>query len=355
MAGASADPSDPCAAARLESSKSFCRAVADAAGIPMAEGATFDRSDEAIRFARRLGAPVVVKADGLAGGKGVTVCVSADEAEAAIRAAVDEGAFGEAGQRVVVERRLRGREASLMAICDGTMAVALPAARDHKRVGDGDRGPNTGGMGASSPLPDLPDDEAARLVQLFHRPALAEMARRGSPFRGLLYAGLMLTANGPRLLEFNVRFGDPEAEAVLPRLDGALAPLLLAAAQGSLGSADAPAIRVVPEATVAVVLAAEGYPASPRTGDRIDGLHEARATGALVFHGGTAERDGWFVTNGGRVLTIVGRGAHTGAARDQAYEAAGRIHFAGMHYRCDIGGPPDPAESTLRQLAGAVS
>ena len=333
------------AAAALESSKSFCRSIAEAAGIPMAEGASFDRSEEAAAFAHSLGRPLVVKADGLAAGKGVTLCDTPAEAEAAIRAALDDGAFGEAGRRVVVERQLAGREASLMAVCDGRTAVALPPARDHKRIADGDRGPNTGGMGAYSPLADLPDGTAADLVAAFHIPVLAEMARRGTPFRGLLYAGLMLTEEGPRLLEFNVRFGDPEAQAVLPRVDGPLAALLLAAARGDLGSVTGGAvgggspIAGGSGATVAVVLAAAGYPSAPRTGHPIDGLAEARAAGALVFHAATAIRHGWPVTAGGRVLTVVGRGRDVAAAREQAYTAAQLVRFAGMHYRSDIGAP----------------
>jgi phosphoribosylamine--glycine ligase len=340
------------AAARLESSKAFCRSIAEVAGIPMAEGASFDRSEEAIAFARRLGAPVVVKADGLAAGKGVSLCQTTDEADAAIRGALDDGAFGEAGRRVVVERQLVGREASLMAICEGTLAVALPAARDHKRVGDGDTGPNTGGMGAYSPLPDLDDAHGDGLLDVFHRPALAELARRGTPFRGLLYAGLMLTDDGPYLLEFNVRFGDPEAQAVLPRVGGRLGALLLAAARGTLDSMDAGPVDDGPladaaaarEATVAVVLAAAGYPATPRTGDPIDGLNAARAAGALVFHGATARRHGWPVTSGGRVVTVVGRGSDLAEARERAYTAVELVRFAGMHHRHDIAAAaPAPA------------
>ena len=327
------------AAARLESSKAFCRSIAEAAGIPMAEGASFERSDEAIAFARALGAPVVVKADGLAAGKGVSLCQTPDEAAAAIRGALDEGAFGEAGRRVIVERQLVGREASLMAVCDGARAAALPLARDHKRVGDGDTGPNTGGMGAYSPLADLDDADADGLLDAFHRPALAELARRGTPFRGLLYAGLMLTAEGPYLLEFNARFGDPEAQAVLPRVGGRLGAVLLAAARGSLDSLDGAEATLAPEATVAVVLAAAGYPATPRTGDPIDGLTAARAAGALVFHGATAMRHGWPVTSGGRVVTVVGRGPDLAEARERAYTAVELVRFAGMHYRQDIGAP----------------
>jgi phosphoribosylamine--glycine ligase len=330
------------AAARLESSKAFCRSIAESAGIPMAEGASFERSDEATDFARGLGGPVVVKADGLAAGKGVSLCQTTHEAAAAIRGALDQGVFGEAGRRVIVERQLAGREASLMAICDGTRTVALPLARDHKRLGDGDAGPNTGGMGAYSPLADLDDAGAEELLDVFHRPALAELARRGTPFRGLLYAGLMLTADGPYLLEFNVRFGDPEAQAVLPRVGGRLGAVLLTAARGNLDSLDDASMPAFTrEATVAVVLAAAGYPAAPRTGDPIDGLAAARAAGALVFHGGTATRHGWPVTAGGRVVTVVGRGADIAEGRERAYTAVQLVRFAGMHYRPDIGAPVD--------------
>jgi phosphoribosylamine--glycine ligase len=247
-----------------------------------------------------------------------------------------------------------------MAICDGTRAVALPLARDHKRLGDGDTGPNTGGMGAYSPLSDLDEADADGLLDVFHRPALAELARRGTTFRGLLYAGLMLTAHGPYLLEFNVRFGDPEAQAVLPRVGGRLGAILLAGARGSLDSLDhasMPAFTpeatdvseatLTRDATVAVVLAAAGYPAAPRTGDPIDGLGAARAAGALVFHGATATRHGWPVTAGGRVVTVVGRGRDVPEARERAYTAAQLVRFAGMHYRHDIGAPAPLAAPAL--------
>lgn len=345
------------AAAALETSKSFCRSVAAAAGIPMAEGATFDRVADALEYARTLGAPLVVKADGLAAGKGVTLCPTLEAAEAAVRAAVEEGAFGAAGRRVVVERQLSGREASLMAVCDGSIALALPPARDHKRIGDGDIGPNTGGMGAYSPLPDLGDEEAARLAETFHRPALREMVRRGAPFRGLLYAGLILTADGPRLLEFNVRFGDPEAQATLPRLMVPLAPLLLAAASGRLAEAfgdRAVAAALLPVrgvATVAIVLAAAGYPGAPVTGDTITGIGEAQASGALVFHGATRASGNGFVTAGGRVLTVVGTGEDLVAARARAYAAVGRIRFSGQHYRRDIAAAT-PAPAAALAAAG---
>lgn len=342
------------AAAALEVSKGFCRSVAAAAGIPMAEGAGFDRAAEAIDFARRLGEPLVVKADGLAAGKGVTLCPTLERAERAIRAALEDGAFGPAGARIVVERQLSGPEASVMAICDGTAVLALPPARDHKRIGDGGTGPNTGGMGAYSPLPDLADEVAARLVEVFHRPALAEMERRGTPFRGILYAGLILADGGPRLLEFNVRFGDPEAQVVLPRLAVPLAPLLLAAAEGRLVEAieeaipQGAAVPVRDDASVGVVLAAAGYPGAPATGDRIDGLDEARRWGGLVFHGGTRASGDGFETAGGRVITVVGMGEDLAAARAAAYEAAGRIGFAGRHFRRDIAGPVPALTGALR-------
>jgi phosphoribosylamine--glycine ligase len=334
------------AAARLETSKAFCREVADVAGIPVADGASFEEVGPALTFVRRLGAPVVVKADGLAAGKGVTVCATTEEADWAIRAALERGIHGEAGRRIVIERALIGAELSLIAICDERAAVALPAARDYKRLGDGDRGPNTGGMGAVSPVPDVAPETLHELLETFHRPALREMARRGTPFRGALYAGLMLTADGPRLLEINVRFGDPEAQAILPGLREPLGPLLLAAATGSLSASagSAPAVRDAPgDVSVAVVLAADGYPATPAVGAPIEGIEQARERGALVFHGATRELGedgsgrGRFVTAGGRVLSVVGRGASVGEARAAAYDAAAAIRFRGCHYRRDIG------------------
>jgi len=331
------------AAARIESSKAFCHEIADAAGVPMARAGTFSEPDGARRFAAALAAGghgVVVKADGLAAGKGVTVCDSLAEAERAI-----DGLLGaDAPATVVIEERLTGREASLIALCDGREAVALPPARDHKRLLDDDVGPNTGGMGAYSPLPDLLDHEAELLLDAFHRPILAELARRGTPFRGALYAGLMLTSDGPVLLECNARFGDPETQAILPRLAVALGPLLLAAARGDLRSALATSqitgssLPTLPGSAVAIVLAAAGYPGRPRTGDPIGGLDEAAATGALIFHAGTA-RDGAGTvrTAGGRVLSVVGRGADLAAARAAATVAAEQIHAPGLQRRHDIG------------------
>jgi phosphoribosylamine--glycine ligase len=330
------------AAARIESSKAFCHDVAVAAGVPMARSSAFEQGQRgpAVAFVRRLAAEghqSVVKADGLAAGKGVTVCDHMDEAVQAIDARIGRGP-------IVIEERLEGREASLIAICDGKEALALPFARDHKRLGDLDAGPNTGGMGAYSPLEDLPDESADDLVERIHRPILTELARRGSAFRGALYAGLMLTDEGPVLLECNARFGDPETQVLLPRLAAPLGPLLLAAAKGRLKSAikalgiEGLRVPTIPGATLGIVLAAAGYPDEPRAGDAIEGLHAARSSGALVFHAGTArDADGGYRTSGGRVLTVVGRGADLAAAREQAEGAAQMISFDGLQRRHDIG------------------
>ena len=347
------------AAARIEGSKTFCREIAEAAGVPMAQGRTFDTVPPALDFARELGGSVVIKADGLAAGKGVTVCGSIGEAEAALREDIEDRAFGGAGARVVVERALEGREASLIAITDGLTTLALPPARDHKRLLDDDRGPNTGGMGAYSPLEDLTDEAAIGLVERFHRPVLEELRRRGTPFVGALYAGLMFTDEGPRLLEFNARFGDPETQAIVPRLGVPLAPLLLAAATGHLaGVAEtlglAGFVRSCAEASVCVVIAAGGYPGSPELGRPIDGIDEARAAGATVFTAGVeaipgATADG-LRTAGGRVLAVVGRGGTVDDAARIAYHGADRITFDGAQLRRDIGRVAQPAAAPA--LAG---
>jgi phosphoribosylamine--glycine ligase len=335
------------AAARIESSKAFCHEIAGAAGVRMAAAQAFSEAAAARAFAARLaedGRGVVIKADGLAAGKGVTVCDSLGEAVGAIDALAGDVPPNAATPWVVVEERLHGPEASLIALCDGRDAIALPPARDHKRLLDGDRGPNTGGMGAYSPLPDLADDGSDALLDAFHRPILAELARRGTPFRGALYAGLILTEDGPVLLECNARFGDPETQAILPRLAVALGPILLAAARGDLRSVlgtslmSGGRIPTFPGAAVALVLAAAGYPDAPRRGDAIDGLSEATATGALIFHAGTSQdADGTVRTSGGRVLTVVGRGPDLAAARRGAADAADRIHAIGLQRRHDIG------------------
>jgi phosphoribosylamine--glycine ligase len=349
-------------AARIETSKAFCHRVAAAAGVRMARARAFvdGELDAALDFASELaasGTGLVVKADGLAGGKGVVVCDDLAAAEPQIAghlaAALGDADDARGGPRVVIEERLFGREVSVIALTDGRVALALPAARDHKRLCDGDSGPNTGGMGAYSPLPDLPDAEAARLLETIHRPLLAELARLGTPFRGFLYAGLILTDEGPALLECNARLGDPEAQVILPRLAGPLGPALLAAARGDLEPIAAtlepavPALSTLPGAAVGIVLAARGYPNTPKRGEPIDGLDEAAGRGGLVFHAGTLGRPGGgYGTNGGRVLTVVGRGPDLAAAREVAESAADAISWPGLQRRHDIAADvPEPAGS----------
>jgi phosphoribosylamine---glycine ligase len=328
------------AAARLETSKAFCHEVAEAAGVPMARARAFAGGEDeaALAWLRELdeqGCGAVLKADGLAAGKGVIVTESLGQATELVPGFLR----GRPRDRpaLVVEERLEGREVSVIAICDGRRALGLPAARDYKRLGDGDRGPNTGGMGACSPLPDLDASGVEAILETVHGPILAEMIRRDLAFTGFLYAGLMLTASGPRLLECNVRLGDPEAQVILPRLTAEIAPLLLAAATGAL-PAEAP--RLLPasvQAAVGIVLAASGYPGSPRRGDPITGLDRAAAAGGLVFHAGTIRRPGGaFATAGGRVLTVVGRGDTLEEARDAAERASDGIAWDGLQRRHDI-------------------
>ncbi len=341
-------------AARIETSKAFCHDVAEAAGVRMARARAFDRLAPALDFAAELvarGAGVVIKADGLAAGKGVTICASLAEAQAALEAIFEAAAEPAPGVNatqpaVVVEERLFGLEASVIALCDGREALALPAARDHKRLADDDHGPNTGGMGAYSPLPDLSDAAVGAIVTGVHRPILAELARRGSPFRGALYAGLILTDDGPVLLECNARFGDPETQAILPRLAVPLGPLLRAAAHRELAAAGTwgSLLPVLPGAAVGIVLASAGYPERPRRGDLIRGIDPAAGAaeaaghaGSLVFQSGTQVGvDGLLRTNGGRVLTVVGRGRDLQAARAMAERLAAGIDFDGVQRRHDI-------------------
>jgi phosphoribosylamine--glycine ligase len=360
-------------AARIEWSKAFCREVAAAAGVRMARGEAFWALEPALAFARQLAtAPgsrgVAVKADGLMAGKGVTVCDGFAGAETALRAlftgapaAAAAGAARLAGRPpvVVVEERLFGAEASLIALCDDHGALALPPARDHKRLLDDDRGPNTGGMGAYSPVPDLPESLCATLVDMIHVPILAELTRRGAPFRGALYAGLMLTPEGPVLIECNARFGDPEVQALLPRLAVPLGPLLLGAALGDLAGAAAGlglVGRMLPttgDAAVAIVLAAANYPETPRRGDPIGGLAEAVRAGATVFHAGTVRGpDGQYRTNGGRVLSVVGLGSTLAAARANAEKAAETVTWEGMQRRHDIAARL-PAAADLKAAAAS--
>jgi len=320
--------------ARLEGSKAWMKELVTAAGVPTARYGTFDDADAAIAFLRTLPGPWVVKTDGLAAGKGVLVAHDLAEAEADVRDKLSGAAFGEAGRTVVIEEGMAGPEVSVFAVCDGTDAVVLPAAQDFKRVGDGDAGPNTGGMGAYSPLPWLPDGFEEDIRQRFILPTLAELRRRGIEYRGVLYAGLMVTAEGPRLVEYNIRFGDPDSQPVLLRLTSDLAQLLAEAAAGELRTQP----TVSDDAVVLVVAAAEGYPSAPRTGDPIAGIDAAAAVpGAAVFPAGVAAGpDGELVTAGGRVLNVLGTGADLAAARAVAYEALGHISWPGLHHRTDI-------------------
>ena len=304
------------AAAEIEGSKSFAKDVMSAAGVPTAAPLPIARP------------PCVVKADGLAAGKGVHVCRSQEELDEALLAVESLGAG------VVVEELLEGPELSLLAICDGRMALALPSAQDYKRAFDGDVGPNTGGMGSYAPVPGVGETEIDELLETIHRPILAELQRRDAMFVGLLYAGLMLTGQGPRVLEFNCRFGDPETQSVLPLVEGDLLEALAAAAVGELAGIDLE--TTVPAAAVTVVLAAAGYPAGGDRGSRITGVDEAERAGALVFHAGTALHGDRLVTNGGRILGVTSVGDTVAAARDAAYAAADLITFDGVRRRDDI-------------------
>jgi phosphoribosylamine--glycine ligase len=320
--------------ARLEGSKAWMKELLAAAGVPTAGYGAFDDVDAAVAFLRTLPGPWVVKTDGLAAGKGVLVTDAFDEAVADVRAKLAGTAFGDAGRRVVVEEWLDGPELSLLCVCDGRRAVPLAPAQDFKRVGDGDAGPNTGGMGAYSPVPAAGPEVVADVLERAVEPTLAALRRRGIDYRGVLYAGLMLTADGPKVVEYNVRFGDPEAQVVLPRYTGDLAALLAEAAAGELVSAPAFDDR----AAVTVVLTAEGYPRTPRTGDVIEGLDKADALADVtVFRAGVA-RDpaGRLVTAGGRVLNVTALGDDLAAARATAYEAVTAISWPGMHFRTDI-------------------
>lgn len=320
-------------AAQLEGSKAFAKEVMALAGVPTAMAHVCTSIDEVTHALDQFGAPYVVKDDGLAAGKGVVVTDDRDAALAHARACID------AGSSVVIEEYLDGPEVSLFAICDGTRAVPLQPAQDFKRALDDDLGPNTGGMGAYSPLPWAPADLVNEVMTRVIQPTVDEMRHRGTPFVGLLYAGLALTSRGLRVIEFNARFGDPETQVVLARLETGLGRVLLAAAAGRLDEIEP--LRWRDASAVTVVLAAAGYPEAPRTGDRIDGLADAAEVDDVqVFHAGTAERDGVVVTNGGRVLSVTGTGATLAKARERAYAAVDRIHIDGAHHRSDIAALP---------------
>jgi len=325
------------AAARLEGSKAFAKEVMAAAGVPTAGFSICDTPAAAHLAIAEADGNVVIKADGLAAGKGVFVCSSVAEANDAVRACLVDRRFGGAGERVLIEERLEGAEVSMLALCDGETVLPLAPARDYKRVLDGDRGPNTGGMGCISPVPGLDPSTVDELVATVHRPVIAELARRRIVFRGCLYAGLMLTDHGPSVLEFNARWGDPETQALVPRLDGDLLDTLRRCAEGTLHRAS---LDVSGQACASIVLAARGYPDAPEQGAVITGVEQAaKLPGATVFHAGTTLEGGRLVVSGGRVLNVSAVGADLAEARDLAYRAAGLISFEGMQLRTDVGEP----------------
>jgi phosphoribosylamine---glycine ligase len=323
-------------AAEIESSKIFMKRLCHRYEILTAEARTFDREDAALEYVRRAGRPLVVKADGLAAGKGVVMARSSGEAEAAVREMMSGRRFGDAGARVVVEEWLDGDEVSVFGLSDGAHVVPLLPARDHKRLLDGDRGPNTGGMGAYAPVPSVDGAVLGRVTDEILEPAIWAMAQEGRPYRGVLFAGIMLTAGGPRVLEFNARFGDPEAQVLMPLLASGLRNAVDAVLAGRV---DRWAPRWHAGFAACVTLCAAGYPERPESGMPIEGIEAAEALpGVLVFHAGTTLRDGRLTVSGGRVLNVVGRGATLREARDLAYRAANLIRFEGKILRRDIGG-----------------
>ncbi len=330
-------------AAMLEGSKGFAKEIMEAAGVATAGFARFVEYEAAMAHLSTTSFPVVVKADGLAAGKGVIIANAMAEAEDALRQCFLDRSFGDAGLEVLVEECLVGNECSVLALCDGETVVPLEPAQDYKRIFDGDRGPNTGGMGCYSPVPRVPGPFVEEIVENIHRPVIEELARRGIEFRGVLYAGLMLTGDGPKVLEFNVRFGDPETQAILPRLDSDLVELMLACASGAL---DRQQLRWKEDRAVTVILASAGYPLSSSKGDVIEGLDaDGQLEGVEVFHAGTAEEEGRLVTAGGRVLAISALAPTFTEARRKAYTAADKVRFEGMQLRRDIAEEPARGEA----------
>lgn len=319
----------------MEASKTYAKTLLLEAGVPTAAAESFTDPAKARAYLRDRRPPYVLKADGLAAGKGVTVCASREEAEAVLARLMEAREFGEAGSRVLVEDHLEGEEASLLAFTDGETIVPMASAQDHKRALDGDEGPNTGGMGAVSPAPVVTWEAFRRIREEVLEPTLRALKRRGVDYRGVLYAGLMMTAQGPKVIEYNCRFGDPEAQAILPRLETDLAAVCLAAAQGRLSGFE---LSWRFGAAACVVMASKGYPGSYSTGIPLEGLEEAEAMpDCVVFHAGTALREGHLVTAGGRVLGVTGWGSDLAVALRRAYDAVRCIHFEGAHWRRDIG------------------
>lgn len=322
-------------AAQLEGSKSFAKDFMNRHSIPTAESQTFDDLQEALRYVQEQGAPLVIKADGLAAGKGVTVAATTAEAEAALQAAMAEGAFGDAGARVVVEECLVGEEASILAFCDGRTVKPLATSQDHKPAYENDEGPNTGGMGAYSPAPLVTEEMMALITRDILEPTVQGMAEEGMPYKGILYAGLMITTEGPKVIEYNVRFGDPETQAILPRMETDLVPALLSCCNESLENCD---IAYSPRACVSVVMASEGYPGVYSQAKEISGVDEAEALeDVAVFAAGVRRVGDQLVTSGGRVLNVTALGDTQQAAMETAYQAVECIHFEGAFYRRDIG------------------
>jgi phosphoribosylamine--glycine ligase len=334
-------------AAALEASKAFAKEVMAEANIPTAEYARFEDADAALAYVRDRGAPIVIKADGLAAGKGVVVARDLAVAEDAIRHMMTDKVFGDAGNAVIVEECLEGEEASILAFCDGRTVVPMVASQDHKPALDGDKGPNTGGMGAYSPAPVIGEADMAVIERTVLQPCVDAMAKRGTPYTGILYAGLMMTAGGPKVIEFNCRFGDPETQVVLPQMRNDIVPVFEACCDGTLdkGMADWDS-----GACVSVVMASGGYPGSYDKGIAINGIDAAEALeGVTVFHAGTKASDGKVVTNGGRVLNVTASGDDVAGAITRAYEAVKKIHFDGAHYRTDIG------QKALNRISGGRS
>lgn len=321
------------AAARIEGSKGFAKALMKKYHIPTAAYEIFTDEEAAVAYVKEQAYPLVIKADGLAAGKGVVIAQNAEEAETAVRGMMEGRSFGSAGTTVVIEEFMEGEEASVLAFCDGKTIVPMISSQDHKRIGDNDEGPNTGGMGAYAPAPVMTDALMEEVQEKILQPACDAMAKEGYPFVGCLYAGLMITAEGPKVVEFNCRFGDPETEVVLPMLDSDLAEIMLHCVNGTLSPDD---VKWKDGYAVDVVLASEGYPQGHSDGDEITGLAEAETVGCHIFHAGTKKKGGVFVTAGGRVLNVVARAATLQEARDKAYEGVAYIQWRGMQYRHDI-------------------
>lgn len=322
------------AAAKLEGSKAFSKELMKKYGIPTAAFDTFTEVEKAKAFVDEIGVPCVVKADGLAAGKGVIICMTREEADQAIEDMLAAHAFGEAGAKIVIEEYMVGPEVSVLAFADGKHVLPMVSAQDHKRIFDGDKGPNTGGMGAYSPAPVYTEALSAEVNKTIIEPTIAAMAAEGTPFTGILYTGLMLTEKGPRVLEYNVRFGDPETQPIMVRMKSDIVELFQACVDGKLDEAT---LEWHDEAAVCVIMASGGYPASSEKGVPIHGLDDIAAEEAIVFHSGTAEKDGEIVTNGGRVLGVTAKDATIKGAIDKAYAAVEKINFDHMQFRRDIG------------------